>query len=153
MTDRQWEPTDEELLDKLRRSFVEDTPTPDNMVDMIMTGYDITNIDAHVAELTEDTAVDEPVGVRSAALGARLMTFEHGDLAIEFEIGPEAPQIVGHLEPPRPGRIRFEQPPQSETVELDGMARYQFTLATTTPFRLLYLPPAGTPIATAWILP
>ena len=151
MTDR-WQPSDEELLDTFKRSL-QDTPPPGNMVDMIMTGYDITNVDARLAELVEDTAVDEPVGVRSTALGARLLTCQYGDTAFEFEIGTDAPHIIGHLEPPQPGRMRFEQGDGSTTIDLDDLARYEFTLTSTAPFRLVYLPPNGTPIATDWILP
>ena len=152
--------SDEDLLVELRNAVDANLPVPDAMAGMIMAGYDITNLDASVAELIEDTRVGEVAGVRSGATASddtRLVTFQHDDLVFELEIGPEAPQIVGHVEGGGAGTVRFEQPAAPappDPVVLDDLGSFEFIVGSSRPFRLRYEPAAGdAPIVTDWLLP
>lgn len=143
---------DDELLQTLRSAAESNIPIPDSMVDMIMAGYDITNLDTNFAELVEDVSLAD-AAVRSGTVEARLLTFRLGELSFEFEIGPTAPEIVGHLDAASSGFMRFEQADHAVDVELDDHGRFEFTLRSRAPFRLRYIPADGTPVATDWILP
>lgn len=153
MSDWRDDLTEEELLDLLQ-SAVEERATPaDSMVDMIMTGYDITNVDAQLAELVEDVRLTELESIRADNSLVRLVSFASGDLRFEFEIRPDAPEISGHLEPVMPGSLTLEQAASRQTIELGSLAEFEFSLTSTAPFRLRYQPPSGRTIVTEWILP
>jgi hypothetical protein len=145
---------DDALLAGLRAAFESNVPVPPSMVDMIMAGYDITNIDAHIAELVEESQLADNAGVRSTPLAdSRLLVFEFGEVRFDFELRSEAPQIIGHVDGATDGTIHLEQAESSERAPLDQNGAFEFVTRSGAPFRLRLELPVGKPIATEWILP
>jgi hypothetical protein len=157
-------PSDDELLDEVRAALGSKLPVPDAMVELIMTGYDITNLDSHLAELVEDTLLSEAAGVRSSAAAlpsseTRLLTFRYGEVTIEVELGPVAPHLVGHVDDaeapdgPEGGSIHLDQAGRVASADLDDLGAFELTVTSGRPFRLRYQPPSGDPVVTDWLLP
>ena len=152
---------DETLMDLLKEAIDERATPSESMVDMIMAGYDITNADSSLAQLTDDIRLDQMAGVRATATDTRLLTFDAGSdtgagadrVTFEFELCADDSQIVGHVEPCDGGRIHLEQAAGSVTDTLDATGQFDLALPSTAPFRLRYEPASGQSTATEWILP
>ena len=149
----QTRPSNEELEELLREGADTFAPVPEGFTDMVMTGWDIVNVDAVVAQLVEDTALVAVEGVRTDELGARLLTFRSEGVTFEFEIGPEAPHIVGTIDPPQPGAVVLEQAEDAVTVDLDEGGRFAFELLGAGPFRLRFVSAGGEAYVTDWVIP
>lgn len=146
-------PSDAELIDLLRDAVEERTRPSDGMVDMIMTGYDITNADASLARLVDDSRLDQVASVRSGSSTVRLLSFSAAGIDFEFELRPTEPRIVGHIDGADGGVIHLEQVDRIESLELDELGTFEFTLHSEAPFRLRHESVDGTSTATEWILP
>ena len=122
-------------------------------IEMIMTGYDITNIDVLIAELVHDSDVhDTPVPVRGGDAGARMVSFAGEGVRFDFEVGDTAPHIVGRITPVAPGSIALDQVGNAHEESLDESGTFEFTITTGTPYRLRFTPEGGPSIATEWLI-
>lgn len=80
--------SDDDLIDRLRRIVAEADPVPEALLSAARAAFALRDIDARVAELVRDSAVDAPVNAMRAARGedARMLSFEAGDTVIECEV-------------------------------------------------------------------
>lgn len=143
---------DDAILRQLKREVDDRLRPSTSMVEMIMTGYDITNLDAHLAELVADMGL-EAAEVRSSERQPRLITCSTGLVTFEFEVQSASPHVIGHLDAPGPGSLAIDQAGHSEQQDLDELAAFEFSLPTLAPFRLRFQPSTGLPTVTDWILP
>ena len=146
-------PSDARLVAQLREAFgFDEQPSPE-VIEMIMTGFDIVNIDVLIAELVHDSAIhDEPIPVRGGDAGARMVSFAGEGIRFDFEIGDDDPQIVGRLTPASPGSIALDQVGNRQEELLDESGTFEFTITPGSPYRLRFMPESGPSIATEWLI-
>ena len=139
---------DARMLDELRAAVSNESDRSDELIDMIMTGYDLTMSGTRVAELIEES---ELVAVRSDEPGSRFWSGVIDDVRFEIEVGETS--VVGSIEPAMPGRILLHQPEGLTSAEVTPSGSFEVARPSDAPFRLYFQPVEGDPIATSWILP
>ncbi len=147
-----WSDDDDVLAEELALALHEGPPSPDRVA-MIMTAYDIANLDTLEAALTHDSATGELAAVRSEDAGARLLTYTT-DESVEFDFEIVDGRIVGHVAPPAGGAIHLDQPfgPSAvPEVEIDDLGGFEFVLGSSSAFRLRYVDGQGRSVATGWL--
>jgi hypothetical protein len=82
-------------------------------------------VDAELAVLTADSALEAPAGVRGAT-EARTLTFAAQDVQVIVEITESAGrrQMLGQLVPGQSGHVSVRQGKVVRTVEADGLGRF-----------------------------
>ena len=105
---------EDELLELLRGALREDDPVPDEVVRAAKAAWTWRTIDAELAALTYDSALDDEAlaGVRGVAT-ARSLSFGDGELLIEIELtdagDDERLQLVGQIAPAVPATVAVER--------------------------------------------
>jgi hypothetical protein len=125
------------LLSDLRRVLDLVEPVPERSLELARAAFDWRTMDAELAELVADSAVDA-VAVRAEGQ-PRLVTFEHGENAIELEIHRRGVRrlIIGQLDPERAADVKiepFRSDPLVTRADEDG--RFSFELAEGGPVKL-----------------
>lgn len=139
---------DRELLEQVRASLSADSDSDDDLIDMIMTGYDLTMSGTRVAEAIEQSAL---AATRSDDGSPRFWTCVVDEVRFEFELADSG--VIGSIEPPIRGRMILHQPEGLTSVEVTPAGGFALDRPSDAPFRLYFQPQDGDPIATAWILP
>ena len=86
---RDGEAADEELIGRLRRLAAAADPVPAALISTARAAFVLRDVDAQVAELVRDSAVDAPVTAMRGG-DARMLSFEAGDTVIECEVTAHA---------------------------------------------------------------
>ncbi len=147
-------PDDDELLELLKSAQEESLAIPPTMMDLIMTGYDITNVDTAVAALVEDTSLAGAGAVRDDGSDIRLLAFEHDGFQVEFELRGQDGRLLGHIDAEDPGLLHLHQLGHDEMpVTLDQLSGFEITLTSGKPFRLRWQPELGDAVVTDWLIP
>jgi RNA polymerase sigma factor (sigma-70 family) len=106
----EFDPNDDVLLDELRGLASDFDPVPDAVRDAARGSFTWRTIDAELAELAYDSALDSATvaGVRSED-AVRLLTFETPDLTIELEVTEVGGRrrVLGQLVPAVPGLVEL----------------------------------------------
>ncbi|HKB31916.1 MAG TPA: hypothetical protein VKD26_13915 [Streptosporangiaceae bacterium] len=127
------EPDDTELEEQLRQVAARFEPVPPDLMRTAVGAYTWRTIDADLAELVFDSAVDddEAALVRGAPQG-RLLSFRSSGLTIDVEVtgGGSRRNLIGQLVPP--GRAAIEIRQGGDVVSLDADELGRFTAG---PFR------------------
>jgi hypothetical protein len=91
-------PPDDELAGWLARVVSRADPVPEPLLAAARAAYGLRDLDAWVAELVRDSAVDAPAAVVRGD-GRRLLSFEAGDVVIECEVRrhPAQVDVLGQL--------------------------------------------------------
>jgi hypothetical protein len=122
-----FDPDDDALLAELRALAGEEDPVPEHVVAAARGSFTWRTIDAELAELAYDSALDteQLAAVRSADAG-RLLTFETPALMIELEVTAVGSRrsIRGQLEPPGPGAVEIRHAGGVLEVEADSLGRF-----------------------------
>ena len=94
-------PEDEALLQELRAAARRFDPPPDSVLEAARASLTWRTIDAELAALEFDSAVDLAATAVRGGEGPRLLTFAAPGLNIEVEVSPIGPrrQLVGQLVP------------------------------------------------------
>lgn len=89
---------DDELAGWLARAIAHADPVPAQLLDAARAAYGLRDLDARVAELVRDSAVDAPAALVRGD-GRRLLSFETGDIVIECEVRrhPARVDVLGQL--------------------------------------------------------
>ena len=153
--DRLSELPDEDLIRRLRRIAAEADPVPDSLYAAARAAFALRDVDARVAELVRDSALDPPlVAVRAPRdSDARMLSFEAVDTVIECEITVRGGtrDISGQLSGTPATSVEAEvagQPPVRADVGAHGFFAVQGLPPG--PFRLKCQLADGTMIATTW---
>ncbi len=146
---------DERLLRELRQAASRLDPAPGAVVAAAQASFTWRTIDAELAELTFDSAVDDTTTVRGGA-GPRLLAFEAPGVSVEVEVSAVGSRrrLVGQLAPPQSARIELRHPEGTLTVESDRLGRFAVDDAAAGPASLrchLLGTPASSPVVTDWI--
>jgi hypothetical protein len=142
--------SDEELLEVLAAVLERTDPVPADLVAAASAALTWRTIDAELAELLYDSAVDpEPVLVRELTV-ARLLAFAGAALSVDVELQGE--ELVGSLSPPGPCAIELQQPAGSRQAESDDAGMFRLTGVQRGPARLVVRDPTGGVVATPWVV-
>lgn len=89
---------DDELAGWLASVVAHADPVPEPLFDAARAAYGLRDLDARVAELVRDSAVDAPAALVRGD-GLRLLSFEAGDLVIECEVRrhPARVDVLGQV--------------------------------------------------------
>ncbi len=117
---------DEALLELLGRALEAADPVPPHVTEYAKAGFGWRTIDAELAELVYDSAVDELVGVRSEG-ETRQVTFRAPGVEIEVAVVAEGTRrIVGQLVPPQTATIELRYGNDRHVTESDSLGRFTF---------------------------
>ena len=148
----------EELLAELRRLVGRVDPVPVEATAFAQAALGWRRIDAELAELLVDSALEsEALALtRSGVARARSVTFRAPDLEIALEIQDteRGVLLVGQLAPPAPAAVEVQRDDSSlaASAEADSLGRFRVELAGGGRIRLLVRrqPPAAL-VETSWI--
>jgi hypothetical protein len=145
------EPNDE-LFEELRSVLRRTDPVPAEVTDFAKAALGWRRLDAELAELLEDSVLDEAAALTRGG-GGRSLTFRSDDLTIDVEI--QDGHLLGQLAPP-PAAATVELQGEDGTVvasaDTDGLGRFRLELGGEGRFRLRVArrDPAAGPVETSW---
>lgn len=118
---------DEQLLADLAAAIDAADPVPDAVLEAAKVSYTWRTVDAELAELVFDSAVEELAGVRSGEESTRQITFRAPGVEIEVAVMSEgARRIIGQLVPPQQAEIELRFGTETRTVNSDNLGRFTF---------------------------
>jgi len=151
----QWWTDDEDLVAALKQAVRPAQPVPAAFVASGKVAFAWHNIDAELAGLTYDSAVDGALaGASSRAESAplRALTFASTELTIEVEVTHDA--LFGQLVPPTPGRVRVCLPTgDGPDTPIDEVGCFIIRPVPTGSFRLRCRTDSGLTVLTGWMTP
>jgi hypothetical protein len=113
------------------------------------------NIDADLAALTYDSALEESPALahtREEPALLRNLTFTSTDLTIELEITSDA--LLGQLVPPQPGEVEvIDAARHINATAIDELGSFLLRPVPSKSFRLHLRPSRGPAVLTGWIAP
>lgn len=149
-------PGDEALLEELRAAAHRFDPPPPAVLEAARASLTWRTIDAELAALEFDSAVDQAAAAVRSGEGPRLLTFSAPGLNIEVEVSPLGPrrQLVGQLVPAQAARIDVRHAGGVTTVQADQLGRFGVDAVSAGPVSLrchLATVPPSPPVVTEWI--
>ncbi len=150
-------PADDELLARLAATLRGAEEPPSHVSEVARLSFGLRDLDAQLAELVADSAVDAPAAVRSAGAGPRLLTFASGGTELEVQVtrAGDGWDLVGQVVPPGPAVVRMEPAAGAGAVDADAdeLGRFAVTLpAVDGPWRLVCRRDGGPVAVTSWVL-
>lgn len=145
---------DDELAGWLASVVAHADPVPEPLLDAARAAYGLRDLDARVAELVRDSAVDAPAALVRGD-GRRLLSFETGDLAIECEVRRQPArvdvlgQVVGAIATSVTAHVAAA-PEDPVQVPVDGQGRFSIRGLPGGVLRLGARLADGTVIVTSW---
>jgi hypothetical protein len=142
------------LMNRLHDMFSAHDAPPQNVIGLAQGLFGLRSLDAELAALTGDSAVD---GLAVAVRGSdvRLLTFESAELAIEIEVSGtgRTRRVVGQLVPGGPATLEARQPsaPRPLHAEADERGRFEFGALAPEPLSLTWRRPGSRAVTTEWI--
>src|ERR1700733_1216168 len=135
---------EERLMAELRAFFADVDAVPSLVVETAKASLGWRRLDADLAELLNDSALEEQAFAlaRSGEASARAVTFSSGDLTIDIEVhaDDEGRTLLGQLSPPAPARVEIHPMVQAPvSTEADRMGRFRVRLAAGDTIRLRIL--------------
>ena len=118
---------DRELLEELRRVVELADPVPPNVVAAASASLTWRTIDAELAQLAYDSALDAKGAALVRTCGARrLLTFDLPGGSLEVEVTADGPirRLLGQLVPPRAARIEIRHAAGVLAVDADELGRF-----------------------------
>lgn len=153
MTDPGWN-DDEKLIEALREAFAAADDVPAGFVEAGKSAFAWRTIDAELAALTYDSAL-EPLAapaIRSESAILRSLTFASDGWTIELELTPNA--VLGQLDPPEVGTVTARgEGGELATADIDELGFFVLGPPPAVPYRLVCATQSGTTILTGWITP
>jgi hypothetical protein len=146
---------DDELLDDLRHIFRRTDPVPPEVTEFAQAALGWRRLDADLAELLADSALEADALALARGGEGRWLTFRAADLTIDVEIQAdgEAHTVLGQLAPP-PAVSTVELQSSDGTAvaiaESDELGRFRLALEGDGRFRLRILRPGAQPVETSW---
>lgn len=147
---------DDALIAELGGLFARVDPIPDEVTLAARSALAWRSMDADLAELLHDSALDtEPLaGVRSTGGGWRTLTFETPDgLSIEVEVAVERSKrsLVGQIVPPGAAKVVVRFPGADFPITADDLGRFQADGLRPGPVSLRCELTDGRAIETGWV--
>ena len=150
---------DELLMAELRALFAGVDPVPPLVSDTAKASHGWRRLDADLAELLSDSALEEEPFALTRGSGApvRAVTFSSTELTIDIEVhvDDQGRTLLGQLSPPAPATIEIQTMAEAPfSAEADRLGRFLVRLPAGGPIRLRVLGEdgrAGPPVETSWI--
>jgi hypothetical protein len=145
---------DEALIEQLRTAFGAETPA--HVTEAAKAALTWLRVDAELAELLSDSALDaEPALARGAAV-VRSVSFSAGETIVDLEVHPDGERrtLLGQLSPAAASAIEIQHADGSDSAAADSdeLGRFRITLERGGTVRLRITgDEAGTTVETAWI--
>ncbi len=150
---------DELLIAELQAFFAEVDPVPPLVSETAKASLGWRRLDADLAELLSDSALEEePFALaRGRGAPARAVTFSSTELTIDIEVHVEDPgrTLLGQLSPPATATVEIHTMADAPlSAEADRLGRFRVRLPAGGPIRLRVLGAdgrAGASVETSWI--
>jgi hypothetical protein len=146
---------DDALLLELRRLVPRFDPVPESVVFAARESLTWLRVDAELAELLSDSAVeDERLALVRGEGEPRAVSFEAGELTIELDVIEDGPRrkLVGQLVPPAEARIEVQPEQGDHTVTAaDSHGRFHAEGVPPGRIRLRITGHGERPVETSWI--
>jgi hypothetical protein len=144
--------SDDQLLGALSMALQELDPVPAALVDDAKATFTWRTVDAELAELIGDTAL-EAASVRG--FGApRILTFAAGDTTLMLEVAEhnDKRRLLGQIVAPRSAEIEVDHVSGGVTVAADHLGRFRVEEFPGGPIRLsLRFPDDPSRVVTSWV--
>jgi len=149
----------ERLASELRELFAQRDPVPPLVTQAAKAAFGWRRLDAELAEVLADSALDSrvPALARGAHATLRSMSFSAGRLTIDIEIHGDGTErmALGQLSPPRRARIELQSADQAAPAmtESDDLGRFRVKLPVAGSIRLRIErdPDEANWVETSWI--
>jgi len=148
---------DKRLLDELRALGRAVDPVPAEVESFAKAALGWRRIDAELAELLSDSALDGETlaGVRGGRAGTRSLTFDASGLEIDVDVRPGEPVVLlGQLAPAVSATVEVQRDDGTiaATAETDDLGRFRLELAEGGRVRFVVRRPAPDPLVeTSWL--
>ena len=144
--------SDDELMAWLSELAATADPVPEPLLAAARDAFGLRDLDARVAELVRDSAVDVPAtAVRGP--GPRMLSFETGDVAVECEVTPRESRrdVLGQLVGGSASAVDAQVAGKDNvTVQVDADGFFGVRGLPTGPVRLRCHMTDGTTLVTSW---
>ncbi len=148
---------DDALLERLRALAAQADPVPDLVLESAKAAFLMRRLDAELAELVLDSAVDAgPVLVRGVTStdddSVRMLSFETSTLSIEVQVtrADGARSLVGMVSGAF-GTLDVETADGRRTVPIDSLGRFAVADVPAGTVRLHLVAADGTAVTTSWV--
>lgn len=145
-------PSDDELVARLSRLAAVADPVPELLLSAARAAFGLRELDARVAELVRDSAIDLPVtAVRGP--GPRMLSFESGAVTVECQVTARASRrdLVGQLVGGRAETVDAQPAGEAKvSVPVDADGCFTVRDLATGPLRLRCRLADGTTLVTSW---
>jgi hypothetical protein len=147
---------DEGLLAELRGAAARFDAPPAAVLDAARASLTWRTIDAELAALAFDSAVDRAATPVRSGDGPRLLSFNAPGLTVDLEVSPVGPRrhLVGQLVPPQRARVDVRHRDGITSVDADELGRFTATSISAGPVSLrchLAGSPSGPAVVTEWL--
>jgi hypothetical protein len=144
---------DDELIARLSQIAAQADPVPEALFAAARTAFGLRDLDARVAELVHDSAVDPPATLVRGP-DARLLSFEADDIAIECEVIVRGTRrdIIGQLVGGTATALQVRTPGAAVDIHVEEHGRFSVRDLPVGPFRLWCSLADGTTLVTSWTM-
>jgi hypothetical protein len=146
---------DDELERRLRALATEADPPPELVVESAKAAFALRDLDAELAELVADSAVDDPaVLTRAVVSDVRMLSFECGDVVVELDVeaDPLSRRVrLSGLAVGAVGAVVLVRTDGRSSVDLADGGRFVADDVEPGPLRLELTTPDGRRVTTSWI--
>lgn len=145
---------DDELVDELRRLTARFDPAPAWVAEAAREAYTWRTIDAELAALTYDSALEDEAtsGLRGTAAD-EVLSFETADVTVDVEVSP-APRnrrrLVAQLAPAQSAQVEVRHREGTTTTTADPLGRFVVEGLPSGPMSLRCRLASGGELATEW---
>lgn len=144
---------DDELMAELAAAVAEEAAVSDSRRATARAAFTWRTVDAELAELLHDSALDVGAAVRSGGDGPRTLSFRRAAVTVEVEIDGDAvlgEVIDDHTDDSAPAAVTLQRPDaEDRTVEADASGFFRFDAVGPGPVRFV-VARAGWALTTPW---
>ena len=145
---------DEELMDELRNILRRTDPVPPEVTEFAQAALGWRRLDADLAELLADSALEADALALARGGDGRWLTFKADDLSIDIEIQAdgEARTLLVQFAPPLAATVEVQSTDGTVVAssESDDLGRFRLTLEADGHVRLRVLREGTAPVETSW---